>query len=85
MIVGLRALNRPSHRVVAATVVSSQVLLGEGRDVAERARGLSYDALFRAAAVALYEAKRARRDRVVVDGDASEARRAGRQVRRRAA
>ena len=91
-------------------IVLAGTTLGEGRDVAERARvalsdarpgdlpvtisigvaaargeGVGYDALFRAADAALYEAKRAGRDRVVVDGDKSDVQVAGSQARRRAA
>jgi diguanylate cyclase (GGDEF)-like protein len=91
-------------------VVLPGITLGEGRDVAERARvamanarpgdlpvtisigvaaahggDVDYETLFRAADGALYEAKRAGRDRVVAYGDESEVAIAGTQARRRAA
>ena len=91
-------------------IVLAGTTLGEGRDVAERARVALSDARpgdlpvtisigvaaargaeecvvadVRAADAALYEAKRAGRDRVVVDGDASDVPIAGGQARRRAA
>jgi diguanylate cyclase (GGDEF)-like protein len=91
-------------------VVLPGTTLGEGREVAERARAalsaarpgdlpvtisigvaaargadVEYESLFRAADAALYEAKRAGRDRVVVYGDDSDVAIAGTQARRRAA
>jgi diguanylate cyclase (GGDEF)-like protein len=91
-------------------IVLAGTTVGEGRDVAGRARvalsgarpgdlpvtisigvaaargeDVNYDALFRAADAALYEAKRAGRDRVVVAGDESDIQVAGGQARRRAA
>jgi len=91
-------------------VVLPGTTLGEGRDVAERARvalsgarpgdlpvtmsvgvaaargeEVDYESLFRGADAALYEAKNAGRDRVVVYGDDSDVAIAGAHARRRAA
>jgi len=63
---------------VIPLVIQVTITLREGRDVAERERGVLADA-------APYEAKRAGRDRVVAYGEEARTSLAGTQDRRRAA